>query len=539
VFRFLRSQGAKSETRQNKMTEPLVQMQGISKRFQGVQALDAVDFEIYPGEIVGLLGENGAGKSTLIKILSGVYQPDAGSIQMRGQPVHIGSPHAAQQLGVATIYQELALVPYLSVAENIFLNREPRRIAALGMVDFAAMEREAERLLRDLGVQIAGNRKVGELTVAAQQMVEIARAISRQASLILMDEPTSALSSRETQALLSLMRRLRAGGVAVVFISHRLEEVRQVVDRVIVMRDGQRVATMPAAEAGEERIIRAMVGRAVGLFPKADARITDVALEARGLSGRNGVQDVSLSVRRGEIVGLAGLIGAGRTETVRLICGADRKTGGAVLVDGQEVRINTPADAVRQGIGWVPEDRKQQGLILGMDVKQNTTLSILERISTALGAIDARQERAIAAQYVKLLSIATPSVAKVVSELSGGNQQKVVLAKWLASQPKILILDEPTRGIDVGAKAEVHALMSQLAGQGMAILMISSELPEIMGMSDRVIVMCQGRVTGEFQRHELSQEKIMSCATRFLALDAPDPAGGGHGAGEPGGHAHE
>jgi ribose transport system ATP-binding protein len=508
------------------MTQPLVQMQGISKRFLGVKALDAVDFEVYPGEIVGLLGENGAGKSTLIKILSGVYQPDAGSIQMQGQPVQIGSPHAAQQLGIATIYQELALVPYLSVAENIFLNREPRRVAAIGMVDFTAMEREAERLLASLSVQIAGNKKVAELTVAAQQMVEIARAISRQASLILMDEPTSALSSRETQALLGLMRRLQASGVAVVFISHRLEEIRQVVDRVVVMRDGQRVATMPGAEASDERIIRAMVGRAVGLFPKTSAEIGDVALEVSRLSGRNGVQDVSLTVRRGEIVGLAGLIGAGRTETVRLICGADPKTNGTVQIDGRPVRIRTPADAVRHGIGWVPEDRKQQGLVLGMDVKQNITLAVLKRISTVLGAIDTRQERAIAAQYVQRLAIATPSIAKVVGELSGGNQQKVVLAKWLASQPKILILDEPTRGIDVGAKAEVHALMSQLARQGIAILMISSELPEIMGMSDRVIVMCQGRVTGEFERQELSQEKIMSCATQFLALDAPHSADG-------------
>lgn len=521
------------------MIQPLIQMQGISKRFLGVQALDAVDFEVYPGEIVGLLGENGAGKSTLIKLLSGVYHPDAGSIRVQNQPVQITSPHIAQQLGIATIYQELALVPYLSVAENIFLNREPLRVAAIGLVDFDRMKREAERLLADLGVQIAGDTKVGELTVAAQQMVEIARAISRQANLILMDEPTSALSSRETDALLNLMRRLRDNGVAVVFISHRLEEVRQVVDRVIVMRDGQRVATMPAAEASEESIIRAMVGRLVGLFPKAETKTGNVVLEVRRLSGHNGVHDVSLSVRSGEIVGLAGLIGAGRTETARLICGADPKTGGTVLVDGKVVSIHTPADAVRLGIGWVPEDRKQQGLILGMDIKQNATLTVLERISTLFGAIDAKQERAIATQYVKRLSIATSSITKIVSELSGGNQQKVVLAKWLASQPKILILDEPTRGIDIGAKAEVHALMSQLAGQGMAILMISSELPEIMGMSDRVIVLCQGRVTGEFQRDQLSQEAIMSCATRFLALDTPDAIGKAHYEDDIGGQAHE
>jgi ABC-type sugar transport system ATPase subunit len=506
------------------MTHPLIHMQGVSKRFQGVHALESVDFEVFPGEILGLLGENGAGKSTLIKIMSGVYHPDAGSILLRAQPVQISSPHAAQQLGIVTIYQELALVPYLSVAENIFLNREPRRLPALGMVDFGRMKREAERLLADLSVHIPGDKKVGELTVAAQQMVEIARAISRQASVLLMDEPTSALSSRETESLLSLMRHLKANGVSVVFISHRLEEVRRVVDRVIIMRDGQRVATMPVAEATEERIISAMVGRVVNLFPKQPAAIGDVALEVRNLAGRNGVQDVSFSVRKGEIVGLAGLVGAGRTEAVRLLCGADPKTNGTVLVDGAPVRIDTPADAVRHGIGWVPEDRKQQGLILGMDVKQNTSLAVLKRISRMFGVIDSKQERAIANRYVKMLAIATPDISKAVSGLSGGNQQKVVLAKWLASQPKILILDEPTRGIDVGAKAEVHALASQLAQQGVAILMISSELPEIMEMSDRVIVMCQGRITGEFERHEYSQERIMSCATQFLVLDAVEAA---------------
>jgi ABC-type sugar transport system ATPase subunit len=521
------------------MIQPVVQMRGISKRFVGIQALDQVDFEVDPGEIVGLVGENGAGKSTLIKILSGVHQPDQGSISIQGQPVHIATPHIAQQLGVVTIYQELALVPYLSVAENIFLNREPRRVAAIGMVDFAAMRRVAEQLLADLGVHLPGDRKVSDLSVAAQQMVEIARAVSRQASVILMDEPTSALSSRETEALLHLMQRLKANGVAIVFISHRLEEVRQVVDRIIVMRDGQRVMTMPAAEATEEKIIRAMVGRTVGLFPKEDATIGEVILETRNLSGRSGVTDVNLTVRRGEILGLAGLVGAGRTETVRLICGADSKTSGTVLIDGKAVKINKPSEAVQQGIGWVPEDRKQQGLILGMDVKQNITLAVINRISNLIGTINAKQERTITEQFVAALSIATSSIAKVVSSLSGGNQQKVVLSKWLASQPRILILDEPTRGIDVGAKAEVHALMSRLAQQGIAILMISSEMSEIIGMSDRVIVMCQGRVTGEFQRGELSQERIMSAATQFLAIDVSGSIDISQPEGSFGGHVHE
>ncbi len=507
------------------MTEPLIHMQGISKRFQGVQALDEVDFEVYPGEILGLLGENGAGKSTLIKLLSGVYQPDAGSILVQGQPVQIPSPHAAQQLGIVTIYQELALVPYLSVAENIFLNREPRRVPAIGMVDFGRMRRESERLLADLHVQIPGDRKVGELTVAAQQMVEIARAISRQANIILMDEPTSALSSRETQALLELMGRLKASGVSVVFISHRLEEIRQVVDRVIVMRDGRRVATMPVAEASEEQIIRAMVGRAVGLFPKEDAPIGDVALEVRGLSGRSGVQDVSFEVRRGEIVGLAGLVGAGRTETVRLICGADPKSAGTVLIDGGEVRIHTPADAVRHGIGWVPEDRKQHGLILGMDVKQNTTLAVIRRISSALR----RDRRPAGARDRRALC--SDAVDRHPQHRQGGRRpERRQPAEGGAGEMADRAAQDPDSGrADARDRCRRQGRgpcadePARPAGHGHPHDL--SELPEIMGMSDRVIVMCQGRVTGEFQRHELSQEQIMSRATQYLTLDAPDTAG--------------
>jgi ribose transport system ATP-binding protein len=500
--------------------QPLLRIEKLSKHFPGVQALDQVDFEVYPGEILGFLGENGAGKSTLIKILSGVYAKDGGMVWFNGQTVEIHNPHHAQELGITTIYQELALVPQLSVAENIFLNREPRRIAAAGLVDFARMKREAEVILFDLGLDLPGDKKVKELPVAAQQMVEIAKAVSRNASLILMDEPTSALSSKEVVALFNLMRRLKEKGVSVVFISHRLEEVRQVVDRIIIMRDGHRVGTLSIEEATEDKIIRMMVGREVGLFPKQEARIGEPMLEVRNLSGRNGVRNVSFTVRAGEIVGLAGLIGAGRTEVARLICGADPLTEGQVFIKGVLVRITNPGDAVKHGIGWIPEDRKHEGLVLEMDVKQNTTLAILKRISNAFGAVRANSERDIAEQYVHALSIATPSLSQKVGNLSGGNQQKVVLAKWLSARPMILIMDEPTRGIDVGAKAEFHALMSQLAQQGMGILMISSEMPEIIGMSDRVIVMCQGRVTGEFDRAHFSQEDIMTCATQFLALDA-------------------
>ncbi len=500
--------------------QPLLRMEGISKRFPGVQALDNVDFEVYPGEILGFVGENGAGKSTLVKILSGVYYKDQGSIWFNGQPVEIRSPHEAQEIGITTIYQELALVPYLSVAENIFLNREPRRVRQIGLVDFRTQKRQAEEIMADLGVEIPGDRLVKDLTVAAQQMVEIAKAVSRNASLILMDEPTSALSSKEVDALFNLMHRLKERGVSVVFISHRLEEVLEVVDRIIVMRDGRRVGTLRRDEADETKIIRMMVGREVGLFPKEDAPIGEPVLEVRNISGANGVKDVSFSVRRGEIVGLAGLVGAGRTEVARLICGADRLTAGTILLNGKEVKINSPGDAVENGIGWVPEDRKQHGLVLMMDVKSNITLAILRRISGLAGAVRARSERQVAQEYVKALSIATPSISQTTSNLSGGNQQKVVVAKWLSAKPKLLIMDEPTRGIDVGAKAEVHALMSRLAKEGMGILMISSEMPEIIGMSDRVIVMCQGRVTGEFSRPNLSQEEIMTCATRFLKVDA-------------------
>jgi len=497
--------------------QPLLRVEHLSKSFPGVRALDDVDFEVYPGEILGFLGENGAGKSTLIKILSGIHHKDQGVIWFNGQTINPHTPHEAQALGISTIHQELALVPYLSVAENIFLNNEPRR--ALGLVDFRRMNRQAEELLRGLGAEIRGSQLIRELNVAAQQMVEIAKAVSHKASLILMDEPTSALSSREVDALFALMRRLKERGVAVVFVSHRLDEVRQIVDRVIIMRDSRRVGSLPIAEASEEKIIRMMVGRDVGLFPKEAAPVGEPVLEVRRLSGQNGVRNISLTVRKGEIVGMAGLVGAGRTELARLICGVDSLSGGEILIEGRPVQIKSPADAVKHGIGWVPEDRKLHGLVLGMDVQENTTMAILQRISNLWGAVRQTEAKRISKHYIEALSIATPSLTQTVRNLSGGNQQKVVLAKWLSTEPKLLIMDEPTRGIDIGAKAEVHALMSQLAQRGIGILMISSEMPEIIGMSDRVIVMCQGRVTGEFVRGQLDQEAIMTCATQFLSVE--------------------
>jgi ribose transport system ATP-binding protein len=501
---------------------PFLKMEQISKRFPGVQALSNVDFDVNPGEILGFIGENGAGKSTLIKILSGVYTKDDGNIFINGNPVEIRNPQDAKNFGISTIYQELALFPHLTVAENIFLNREPRLIKAIGMVDFKTMETNAQAILNDLGVEIDCKKKVSELTVAAQQMVEIAKAVSQDSNLILMDEPTSALSNKEAQALFSIIRKLQGKGVSVVFISHRLEEILSIVDRIIVIRDGRPAGQLSKAEATEEKIIQLMVGRTVSLFPKVEAKIGEPVLELRGVSGINGTRKVSFTVHRGEIVGLAGLIGAGRTEAARIICGVDSIVSGQILIEGKPVQISSPTDAVRLGIGWVPEDRKRQGLILDMDVKSNTTLTIISRISTWLGFILSKKEQEISQDYVHKLSIATSGITQTVGNLSGGNQQKVVLAKWLSSKPKLLIMDEPTRGIDVGAKAEVHALMSQLAQEGMAILMISSEMPEIIGMSDRVIVMCQGCVKGEFERKDLknAQEAIMACATDFLSFES-------------------
>ena len=496
--------------------EPLLRMEKVSKHFPGVQALDNVDFEVYPGEILGFIGENGAGKSTLVKILSGVYSKDQGTIWFKGQPVEIRSPQEAQHIGISTIYQELALVPHLSVAENIFINREPRRIAAIGMVDFKAMEQQAQSILASMGIEIPVNKKIKELTVAAQQMVEIAKTFSRNANLLLMDEPTSALSSKEVDTLFNLMRHLKERGVSVVFISHRLEEVLSVVDRIIVMRDGRRVGTLPIEGATEDKIIRMMVGREVGLFPKEKAIIGAPVLELKDVSGSNGTRHVSFTVRQGEIVGLAGLVGAGRTELARVICGVDRMTGGEILIEGKKVKIANPSDAVHDGIGWIPEDRKQHGLVLGMDVKQNTTLPIIKRISGLLGLMDFGKEREITADYIQKLSIATPSMSQTVRNLSGGNQQKVVLAKWLSTKPKVLIMDEPTRGIDVGAKSEIYGVIERLASEGIGIVVVSSELPEVMGISDRILVMRQGKIVASIPREEATEEKLLKLALPVL-----------------------
>lgn len=504
------------------MTEQTILLKavGISKQFPGVRALRNVDFEIHPGEVIGLVGENGAGKSTLMKLLSGVYPFDSGSIELNGQQYRPQSPAEAQALGISTIYQELALIPYLTVAENIFLNREPRLM--LGLVNYSKMNRDSEELLAELGTKIPVTRQLNSLPIAAQQMVEIAKAISRSAQLIIMDEPTSSLASSDIDVLFALIKRLKARGIAVIFIGHRMEEVLGIADRIIVMRDGERVGTLPIAEASEEQIIRLMVGRKVELYPKQPSEITTPVLEVRNLSDGKFIESVNFVVRRGEIVGMAGLIGAGRTEVARMIFGADDKSSGQLLIDGVEQKITSPSDAVRAGIGLIPEDRKLQGLVLDMDVKENITLSILRWISGWFGWVRGDKRRELSDDYRRRLGIQTPGLWQITRNLSGGNQQKVVIAKWLCMNPKLLILDEPTRGIDIGAKAEVHGLMSQLAAQGMGILMISSELPEIMGMSDRALVMCNGRITGEFTREQLqqpnAQEEVIARATQFSTI---------------------
>ena len=501
--------------------EPLLRMRGIAKRFPGVVALQDVSLEVHPGECLALVGENGAGKSTLMKILSGVYAPDEGEIRLDGRPVTLHSPRQAQDLGISIIYQEFNLMPNLTVAENVFVGREPN---AGGFVRRAEMERQTRALLDQLGVRLRPDAVVRDLSVAEQQMVEIAKALSYDAKIVIMDEPTSALTDTEVAALVDIVRGLTARGLGVIFISHRLEEVFAMCDRVTVLRDGQNAGDVAIAEATPAGIVRMMVGRNLSdLFQKDAAAATEGApyvLEVRGLSRAGSrydaaaivLEDVSFGVRAGEIVGLAGLVGSGRTEVVRAIFGADPFDRGDVLIDGRPVAIRSPRDAIRHGLGLVPEDRKAQGLVLGLAVRENVSLASLGGL-VRFGFVRLGAEKRRAEEFVRALRIRTPGLEQKVINLSGGNQQKVVIAKWLALRPKMLIVDEPTRGIDIGAKAEVHHLMNDLARQGVAILMISSELPEILGMSDRVLVMRQGRIAGEVSRAEATQEGIMALAT--------------------------
>ncbi len=488
-------------------------MRDIDKRFQGVHALAKASLEVQPGEVMALVGQNGAGKSTLIKVLTGAYSRDDGSITFAGQPIAFASPMEAQRGGVSTIYQEINLVPFRSVAENIFLGRERRRY---GLLDWPRMNAEAAEILRRFAITVDVRKPLMDFSTAIQQMVAIARAVSFQAQLVIMDEPTSSLDEREVEVLFDVMRQLRAEGVAVIFISHRLDELYQVCDRVTVMRDGRTVMTRRMDEVDKLSLVAAMLGRDVEAvrsretaFAAATGRAGGDVLSVEGLKVGRRVRDVGIEVRSGQIVGLAGLLGSGRTETARAVFGADPADAGAIRLMGRAVAPQEPADAIALGVGYCSEDRKADGIIPDMSVRENLTLAILPRL-VALGVVDETRQRAIVETFMKRLAIKASGPEQKIRELSGGNQQKVLLARWLCADPKLLILDEPTRGIDVGAKAEIQALIRELADQGLGVLMISSELEEIVEGADRVYVLSDGRTVADLPHAQATASAIMA-----------------------------
>ncbi len=496
----------------------LLEVRGICKRFPGVAALDDVSLTLNHAEVLAVIGENGAGKSTLMKILAGVEHPDAGEIRLEGQPVTVDSVTRATELGIALIHQELNLHDNLDIGANVFLGREPKRSALLPLIDFPTLYRETEAILKRLGLDCSPRTLVRDLPVAQQQMVEIAKALSVNARILIMDEPTSSLSQPETEQLFRVIRDLKIQGVSVVYISHRLGEVKEIADRVSALRDGQNAGELARGEINHDTMVKLMVGRDLVQFyvhtPHAPG---ETVLEVEGLvTPAHPAHEIGFTLRAGEIVGLAGLVGAGRTELARVLFGVEPPLAGRVRLNGSETSLISPRDAIRAGIALVPEDRKQQGLILEMAVRENISLAALDRHQTA-SLIRRDEEVKLARQLTEQLRIRTPSVEQEVQYLSGGNQQKVILAKWLSLRPRVLVLDEPTRGLDVGAKREIYGLMEELAKEGVAILMISSELQEILGMSDRVLVMHEGRLAGELPRERLSEESIMHLATGAAA----------------------
>ncbi len=492
----------------------LVEMVNIDKSFPGVRALTKARFELVPGEVHALMGENGAGKSTLMKILAGVYARDGGEIRLNGELVEIATPHQAQRLGITMIHQELSLMRHLTAAQNIFIGREPRTLGGL-LLDEKKLNAQAAAIFHSMHLTLDPRVLVESLTIAKQQMVEIAKALSFNSRVLIMDEPTAALNDAEIRELFTIIGRLKAEGVGIVYISHKMDEIKRIADRVTVMRDSEYVGTVPAATTPIETIISMMVGRIL-TNETASARgdeDTPVALEIRGMRRGKEIRDVSFSVRKGEILGLAGLMGAGRTEVARAIFGADPVEAGEIFVDGKQVTIRTPKDAVRAGIGYLSEDRKHFGLVTGLDVRNNIAMASIERFTGPIGMLREDKMRDAAKKYIRQLTIKTPSDTQETRLLSGGNQQKVVIAKWLLRDCPILIFDEPTRGIDVGAKSEIYKLLNALAEQGRAIIVISSELPEILRLSHRIAVMCEGRLTGVLPGGA-SQEEIMRLATQ-------------------------
>lgn len=495
------------------MGEVIVSMKNITKSFPGVMALDNVEFELRAGEVMALLGENGAGKSTLMKVLSGVYTRDAGEMRIFGREYGDLHPKSAQEAGVAIIHQELNMCRHLTVTENIFLGRELMRA---GLLDHAGMEAEARRLLETLRIDIDPDHVVGDMPVSKQQMVEIAKALSVNAKILIMDEPTSSLTAKEIEELFRIIRQLKEEGCGIVYISHRLEELKHIVDRVTIMRDGKFIKREEFCAMRMEQIISHMVGREIKeQFPKVRCERGRKIFEVRNLNAGHMVRNINFSLYEGEIVGFAGLMGAGRTETTRAIFGVDEKSSGEIFLEGKALKINCPMDAIKAGIVLAPEDRKKDGLCTKLSIRHNLALPNLDMICNRLGIIRSQKEDALCDKAVKNLRIKTPNVEINSGNLSGGNQQKVVVGKWLARDSKVVIFDEPTRGIDVGAKVEIYHLMNELKKQGIAVMFVSSEMPEVMGIADRIIVMCDGRITGEISAEDATQDTILTMAADF------------------------
>ena len=496
------------------MREPVLKIDNVVKTFPGVKALDGACLNVYPGRVMALLGENGAGKSTLMKVMTGIYQKDTGKMFYQGREVAFKGPKDSQEQGISIIHQELNLIPELSIAENIFLGREP--LSRFGRIDWATMYARAQELLTMLDVPFSPKTLVGRLSIGEQQMVEIAKALSFSSNVIVMDEPTDALTEKETESLFRVIRQLRSEGKGIVYISHRLQEIFQICDDATVMRDGRFIAEAPVAELSEDQIIEKMVGRSLDeQYPRIQPEGDNcTVLEVKSLNAP-GIHNVSFTLKRGEILGFSGLMGAGRTELVKALYGANSYSSGELFVDGVGVHVRTPGEGLSAGIVYISEDRKGDGLIVELGVRENMSLSSLKALSGTVG-IDKNRELEVVNDFVRKFNIKTPSVNQLIKNLSGGNQQKVAIAKGLMMDPKVLILDEPTRGVDVGAKKEIYELINAFKAKGMSIIMVSSDMPEVLGMSDRIMVMHQGRITGEFSHDEATQEKLLRCAVGHM-----------------------
>ncbi|GKV91535.1 ribose ABC transporter ATP-binding protein RbsA [Pectobacterium carotovorum] len=490
--------------------QPLLQLQGITKSFPGVKALSGAALNVYPGKVMALVGENGAGKSTMMKVLTGIYRKDAGSIHFLGQEVDFSGPKASQEAGIGIIHQELNLIPQLTIAENIFLGREFTN--RFGRIDWNKMYAEADKLLKRLNLRYDSRRMVGDLSIGDQQMVEIAKVLSFESKVIIMDEPTDALTDTETASLFSVIKELQSQGCGIVYISHRLKEIFEICDDITVFRDGQFIGERPVSDLEEDTLIEMMVGRKLeDQYPRSNKVPGEVRLKVQNLSGP-GVERVSFTVRKGEILGVAGLMGAGRTELMKILYGALPRTGGNVTLDGRDVVTRKPQDGLANGIVYISEDRKRDGLVLGMSVKENMSLTALRYFSHVGGRLKHAEEQLTVADFIRLFNVKTPSMEQPIGLLSGGNQQKVAIARGLMTRPNVLILDEPTRGVDVGAKKEIYQLINQFKEEGLSIILVSSEMPEVLGMSDRIIVMHEGRLSGDFTIEQATQEALMAAA---------------------------